>query len=497
MELVNIPTGNRPCVAHFPGPTREKDFQGWLLNEINGWTIPPDIPPHIEVVCVASEGVAESSPLVAQCKRFGIPLTILGCDMTDDEWMERRHFNKLYLLRKHISSGKAKPYLLVLDASDILLCGSVADIASAYHRHYDGKIVFGAEVQFMMKTDLWNKYVFDSGKFDLAHNEAFEIRTAFERDCRTYAEWKYLNGGMMIGQRDSIASALDAAIALAEVVPDGIYKCDQSIWMHLWHARKEFGIELDYECRMFQNLNSALPWDFCIDDKAEARKDDGTVDLLYAFCGDSTRDLSLSIALARKNLKNLGKIFVVGGNPKGVAGIEHIPFHDPNVKNREANMTRKCLLACNLSRISDPFIWTSDDDFILKPADARTLPLYQKGSLEFGNIDTVYGQRTRETYLECVRLGIPHLHYNTHVPLPIFKRKYIEAMQRIPWNTETGDGILCRSIYGNCVGKHEFIVDAKESAKSAIAALSVPFLSMPNNGNDALYSVIEAAAARI
>lgn len=70
-------------------------------------------------------------------------------------------------------------------------------------------------------------------------------------------------------------------------------------------------------------------------------------------------------------------------------------------------------------------------------------------------------------------------------------------MQRIPWNTETGDGILCRSIYGNCVGKHEFIVNAKESAKSAIAALSVPFLSMPNNGNDALYSVIEAAAARI
>lgn len=63
-------------------------------------------------------------------------------------------------------------------------------------------------------------------------------------------------------------------------------------------------------------LEQRLALGFCIDDKAEARKDDGTVDLLYAFCGDSTRDLSLSIALARKNLKNLGKIFVVGGNQR-------------------------------------------------------------------------------------------------------------------------------------------------------------------------------------
>ena len=36
MELVNIPTGNRPSVAHFCGKSAEKDFQGWLLNEING-----------------------------------------------------------------------------------------------------------------------------------------------------------------------------------------------------------------------------------------------------------------------------------------------------------------------------------------------------------------------------------------------------------------------------------------------------------------------------
>lgn len=100
-------------------------------------------------------------------------------------------------------------------------------------------------------------------------------------------------------------------------------------------------------------------------------------------------------------------------------------------------MTRKCLLACNLSRISDPFIWTSDDEFILKPADARTLPLYQRDRWNSATSTRFMDSELGETYLECVRLGIPHLHYNTHVPLPIFKRKYIEAMQRIPWNTET------------------------------------------------------------
>lgn len=494
MNLVNIPTGNRPSVAHFCGKSLEGDFQKWLNAEIESWAVPPDIPPHFDIVCFASAGAVERSPLIAQCKRLGIPLTVLGAHMSDEEWRVRLHFNKLYLLRNHIASGAAKTHIIALDAGDTLIFGSLVDLANAYHKHYDGKIVFGAESHFMYKMAAWNQYSIDPAVS--AYEECLEVKRMSEHRSRTFAEWKYLNGGMMVGQRDALAVALNEAIAIAEKVPHGVYQCDQSIWMWLWHYRPELRIDLDFECRMFQNVNHAVPWNFCIDDAREARKPDGTVDAVFAFTGEDTRDLALSVRLARKNLKNLGRIFVVGGSPRGVEGIEHIPFADPNVGNREGNITRKCLLACHLSRISDQFLFMSDDQFILKEMDAAKLPLRFKGDLEDGRVETLYGQKTRETFLELRRLGLPTLNYNTHWPVPIHKAAYVSALRLVPWDVEVaGGGILCRSVYGNSVGGvKEHCIDAKELARAAIAAVASPCLSLPTSGGASLYPFIEAAA---
>ncbi len=49
--------------------------------------------------------------------------------------------------------------------------------------------------------------------------------------------------------------------------------------------------------------------------------------------------------------------------------------------------------------------------------------------------------------------------------------------------------------YGNYIGGGgEFCVDAKEQARAALAALAVPYLSMPNNGGESLYAVIKSAS---
>lgn len=496
MKLINIPAGSSASVVHFCGKSLEGDFQKWLFQEVNGWDIPSDVPAYLDLVCFASSGAVDRSPLIAQCKRLGIPLTVLGSEMSDEEWAKRLHFNKLYLLKKHIDSGNAKKYIVALDSSDVLICGSIAQLANRYFKEYDGQIVFGAECKCMYKMAAWNQYSIDPSVS--AYEECLEVKRMSEHRCRTFAEWKYLNGGMMVAQRDALAVALNEAIAIADKVPAVVYACDQSVWMWMWHYRPELRIDLDFECRMFQNVNHAVPWNFCIDDARGARKPDGTVDAVFAFAGEDTRDLSLSVRLLRKNAKNLGRIYVVGGNPLGVDGIEHIPFHDPNVANREANMTRKCLLACHLSRISDPFIFMSDDQFILKETDSAKLPLRFKGNLEDGRVETVYGQKTRETFLELRRLGLPTLNYNTHWPIPIRKDAYILALRLVPWDVEVpGGGILCRSVYGNsltggCV--KEFCVDAKEAARIALAALGADCLSMPNSGGESLYAVIEAAA---
>lgn len=491
MQLVNIPTGRRPGIAHFPGPSREGPFQKWLFNEINSWDIKTSPPSaHYEIVCFASSDVAASSPLVAQCRRIGVPITVLGSHMSREEFGVRSHFNKLYLLREHIDSGCAAPYIIALDAGDVLLCGDPADVVAKYHRLYDGKIVFGAESHFMYKMAAWHGYSIDGGP---AREELETIKRESERRCRTFAEWKYLNGGMMIAPRGVLRVALDDAISIAEEIPASVYHCDQSIWMWLW-AKNTYPIDLDFECELFQNLNHAQPWCFCVDCKAEGRIEDGRVDAVFLFCGQDTRDLTLSVRLTRKNMANLGRIFVIGGDPIAVAaigGVEHIPFADPNVKNREANMTRKCLVACHLSRISDPFILMSDDQFVMKSCDAAAMPLRYKGSLEHGRIETTYGQRTRETYLECIRLGLPTLNYNTHYPVPIRKQTYIDALRLVPWDTESGDGILCRSIYGNARGGGEWCMDAKDRARAAIEAIDAPVFSLPNSATT-LYPIIEA-----
>ena len=496
MNLINIPSGSSSSVVHFCGKSLEGDFQKWLFQEVNGWDIPSDVPAYLDLVCFASSGAVARSPLIAQCTRLGIPITVLGSEMTDEEWAKRLHFNKLYLLKKHIDSGNAKKYIVALDSSDVLLCGSISQLANRYFKEYDGQIVFGAECKCMYKMAMWNNYAI--GDNVSAYDETTTIKKASENKCTTWNSLKYLNAGMMIGPREGLSAALDEAISIAEKVPNGIYKCDQSIFYWLWQNRKEHRITLDYGVRLFCNVNHAVPWDFCIDDPREARKQDGMVDAVFAFTGEDTRDLALSVRLARKNLNNLSRIFVVGGSPRGVEGIEHIPFADPNVGNREGNITRKCLLACHLSRISDPFIFMSDDQFILKEMDAATMPLRFKGNLEDGRVETVYGQKTRETYLELRRLGLPTLNFNTHWPVPIRKEAYIAALRLVPWDVEVpGGGILCRSIYGNSLtggAEKAFCVDAKEAARAAIGALGVECLSMPNSASEALYAVIEGAA---
>lgn len=494
MQLVNICTGRRPLIAHFPGPSREKPFQKWLFSEIAGWDVRPALPPHFELVCFASADVVPDAPLIRQCAARGIPLTVLGSQMTKEQFQKRLHFNKLHLMREHIDSGKAAPYIVALDAGDVLLCGSLAELASRYHRLYDGKIVFGAECHFMYKMAQWHNYALG---LESAIAEKDSLKRFSEMACRTYAEWKFLNGGMMVAQRDALRAALNDAIALADKVPYGVYPCDQSIWMWLWQ-NSAHPIDLDFECELFQNLNRAEAFCFCLDDENHDRPPSGQADVVYLVHGSDATDLALSVKSVRKHMANVGNIYVIGGDGSAVEaaglGVEHIPFADPNVKNREANMTRKVLLACHLTRISDPFILMSDDQFVLKPCDAAALPLRFKGSLEHGRIETTYGQRTRETYLECLRLGLPTLNYNTHFPVPIHKRAYVEALGRVPWDTESGDGILCRSIYGNSVGGGEFCIDAKESAREAISALDLAFVSLPN-GSKALYPFLEAATS--
>lgn len=199
------------------------------------------------------------------------------------------------------------------------------------------------------------------------------------------------------------------------------------------------------------------------------------MDIVYLL-GHSKFDefyIQNSIRLLRKNLTGFNKIFVIGRNPE-IKDVIFYEFPDPNTKNVEANMIRKIFYACNSPFISDPFIFMSDDYFILKPLDVKDIDIGWKYDLSVEKPNSTYGRRCVNTYKVCKKLGIPTLNYQCHRPVLIDKQKYFMAYSNVSWDKED-EGLLCFSIYGNMFRLGRQVEDSKTAllyAKEDLIKLS-------------------------
>jgi hypothetical protein len=170
------------------------------------------------------------------------------------------------------------------------------------------------------------------------------------------------------------------------------------------------------------------------------------LDIVYITDGNN-KNIKYAIRSAVENLK-IGKVVIVGPEIKGIRPDIHIDIKDKygySIKN----VARKIMGACNDPRISEEFIITDDDVFILKPYEVK---YKHKGRwdkkariklIKGTGPDGYHQEAKRNTYF---LLGRKTINYSTHCPFIINKKKYIKAEEK--YKLSSGK-YLIRTVYGN------------------------------------------------
>lgn len=166
-------------------------------------------------------------------------------------------------------------------------------------------------------------------------------------------------------------------------------------------------------------------------------KESGTEELRYAL----------------RSLKNIphGKVVILGDMPDWATNVIHIPRDAQHYRYKDVDqMIQK---ACRDERVSEDFILTNDDIFIMKPMEE--LPKWYKGLLiddykkhAARQPNSIYSRSIATTNRFLRARGIRHPKaYNCHIPVVMNKQKRLQISTMLrPRYHET---ILPRVVYGN------------------------------------------------
>ena len=180
------------------------------------------------------------------------------------------------------------------------------------------------------------------------------------------------------------------------------------------------------------------------------------VDLVYVL-GKGSRwqdnEIRFSLRSVTKNLKNAGKIFIVGQIPDFVKNCIHVPcadIFDP-VINADGNMTHKLLTVCNRKDLSENFLFMNDDFIINQPVAANEIKWLHKGDMANQPpsywTSQFYRHRLKRTFDELKARGMTTLQYDYHAPMLMNKHSFISVMKEFDYTTDIG--YTFRSLYGN------------------------------------------------
>ncbi len=180
------------------------------------------------------------------------------------------------------------------------------------------------------------------------------------------------------------------------------------------------------------------------------------IDVVYVLgtgSGWNNNEIRFSLRSLEQNLKNFGKVFIVGDCPDFLQNVIHIPAKDifsPAV-NADGNIITKVLAACNDQRLSDDFLFINDDHLILKPITAANVKPLQKGDMS--TFDASYWQlnfwrgRLKRTMKVLLENNLSTLHFDCHTPIVFNKHMFIDVVNRFNYTDDIG--YTMKSLYGN------------------------------------------------
>jgi len=191
-----------------------------------------------------------------------------------------------------------------------------------------------------------------------------------------------------------------------------------------------------------------------------------TTDLIYVLGKGSrwqNREIRYSLRSVAKNLKGVGRIFVVGENPGFLSDkVTHIPVREPFDPrfNPAGNIITK-ILAAEKAGVTGDFLLMNDDFIVLQPIHCNDVPVLHKG--RFSNYDQRkyfnngnYRLRMKKTFGILSDRGVDAYNFGVHVPMPMNMQTIKQMLGSINW--KEGVGISLRTIYGNLkVPKSEYV----------------------------------------
>lgn len=191
----------------------------------------------------------------------------------------------------------------------------------------------------------------------------------------------------------------------------------------------------------------------------------GNTDVVYVLGRASQwadNEIRYSIRSFKKHFKDVRNIVVVGQRPPWMRGVIHIPFADNLNINKDARMIQKIAAACKDSRVSDRFIFCTDDTFL--NADLRFEDFIgwhdgpimynaeedlkdHRGSASEGVTPSSWFDWVYNTGEELKRRNLPDNNYDrSHCPQPIDSEEFLSVIKE--WDF-VKNRYTCSNLYLN------------------------------------------------
>lgn len=165
---------------------------------------------------------------------------------------------------------------------------------------------------------------------------------------------------------------------------------------------------------------------------------------------EDNNELRYCLRALEQNFLDLRHVFVVGTRPGWLSDqAVHIPADDVYRHNKDANIIRKILLACEHPSIGTHFVRCSDDEVILKPTRFAEMSALQESNLRRvrRHHQKLWRMRLRQTsgYLESKHMQSGM--FDVHAPVPMETQRFREVMADAPY--QDGIGLCVDSLYFN------------------------------------------------
>ncbi len=160
-------------------------------------------------------------------------------------------------------------------------------------------------------------------------------------------------------------------------------------------------------------------------------------------------EIRYSIRSVVENVKDLGRIFIVGELPDFLKNVVHISSADLTLIRGWIAYT-KIRLACRNPWLTENFLYMNDDFFVIKPIKAAEYPYYFKTtSAKMYNLNHGYNELILKKASENPDkpfLGVSN--FEVHRPIRFNKKLYLE----MPILNEGSLNFASRSFYCNYYG---------------------------------------------